>query len=81
MDNKNKIDNKEMTFELAMNRLEKIVLKLESGEASLDESLSLYEEGIALVKLCSARLDDAEQRIKIVRTAEDGAQIEEDFNR
>ena len=72
--------NKEMTFESAMSRLEQIVLQLESGNATLDESLSLYEEGIALVKLCSARLDDAEQRIKIVRTATDGIKTEEDFN-
>lgn len=72
--------NKEMTFESAMSRLEQIVLQLESGNATLDESLSLYEEGIALVKLCSARLDDAEQRIKIVRTATDGTKTEEDFN-
>ena len=56
------------------------MLQLESGNATLDESLSLYEEGIALVKLCSARLDDAEQRIKIVSTATDGTKTEEDFN-
>jgi exodeoxyribonuclease VII small subunit len=72
--------NKEMTFEVAMKRLEEIVLQLESGNATLDESLTLYEEGISLVKLCSTRLDDAEQRIKIVRTASDGTKTEEDFN-
>jgi len=69
-----------MTFEIAMNRLEQIVLRLESGNATLDESLSLYEEGLSLVKLCSAKLDDAEQRIKIVRTESDGTKTEEDFN-
>ena len=71
---------KEMTFETAMTRLEQIVLQLESGKATLDESLTLYEEGIALVKLCSGRLDEAEQKIKIIRTAADGTKTEEDFN-
>lgn len=72
--------NKEMTFETAMTRLEEIVRQLESGKATLDESLTLYEEGIALVKLCSGRLDEAEQKIKIIRTASDGTKTEEDFN-
>ena len=72
--------NKEMTFETAMTRLEEIVRQLESGKATLDESLTLYEEGIALVKLCSGRLDEAEQKIKIIRTAADGSKTEEDFN-
>ena len=71
---------KEMTFETAMTRLEQIVLQLESGKATLDESLTLYEEGIALVKLCSGRLDEAEQKIKIIRTSADGTKTEEDFN-
>lgn len=69
-----------MTFETAMARLEQIVIQLESGKVTLDESLSLYEEGIALVKLCSGRLDEAEQKIKIIRTAPDGTKTEEDFN-
>lgn len=72
--------NKEMTFETAMTRLEEIVRQLEGGKATLDESLTLYEEGIALVKLCSGRLDEAEQKIKIIRTAADGSKTEEDFN-
>ena len=72
--------NKEMTFETAMTRLEEIVRQLEGGKATLDESLTLYEEGIALVKLCSGRLDEAEQKIKIIRTAADGSKSEEDFN-
>jgi exodeoxyribonuclease VII small subunit len=69
-----------MTFETAMARLEQIVIQLESGKATLDESLSLYEEGIALVKLCSGRLDEAEQKIKIIRTTAEGTKTEEDFN-
>ena len=72
--------NKEMTFESAMARLEEIVNMLESGRATLDDSLGLYEEGIALVRLCSDRLDKAEQKIKIIRTTPSGEMAEEDFN-
>lgn len=70
----------EMTFESAMARLEQIVNQLESGRATLDESLKLYEEGIALVRLCSDRLDKAEQKIKIIRNNSNGELSEEDFN-
>lgn len=72
--------NKEMSFETAMARLEQIVNQLESGKATLDESLGLYEEGIALVRLCSDRLDKAEQKIKIVKNDANGESFEEDFN-
>ena len=68
-----------MSFELAMSRLEEIVGKLDSGKATLDESLKLYEEGIALVRLCSERLDSAEQKIKLVKASADGNFSEEDF--
>ena len=44
-------NTKEMTFEAAMARLEEIVRALESGNAPLDVSLGLFEEGVALVKL------------------------------
>ena len=68
-----------MTFEAAMSRLEEIVRLLESGNAPLDVSLSLYEEGVALVRLCNARLDNAEQRVKILSFTESGEVIENDM--
>ena len=68
-----------MTFEAAMSRLEEIVRLLESGNAPLDVSLSLYEEGVALVRLCNTRLDNAEQRVKILSFTENGEAIENDL--
>jgi exodeoxyribonuclease VII small subunit len=68
-----------MTFEAAMSRLEEIVRLLESGNAPLDVSLSLYEEGVALVRLCNTRLDNAEQRVKILSFTENGEAIENDM--
>ena len=68
-----------MTFEAAMARLEEIVRLLESGNAPLDVSLALYEEGVALVRLCTSRLDNAQQRVKILTFAEDGSASEQDM--
>ena len=77
MENNEAIKN--MTFETAMARLEKIVSELESGRVSLDESLKLYEEGIALVRFCSNILDNAEKKIKIVKSDSNGTLSEEEF--
>ena len=68
-----------MTFEAAMARLEEIVRLLESGNAPLDVSLSLYEEGVAVVRLCNTRLDHAEQRVKILSFSESGEVMENDM--
>ncbi|MGN1345618.1 MAG: exodeoxyribonuclease VII small subunit, partial [Eubacteriales bacterium] len=68
-----------MTFEAAMARLEEIVRTLEGGNAPLDVSLTLFEEGVALVKLCNSRLDTAEQKVKILTASEDGSIVEADM--
>ncbi len=72
-------NNKELAFEEALARLEEIVRALDGGAAPLDESLALFEEGVRLVKLCSAKLDGAEQRVKILVRGEDGTVSEEDL--
>ena len=69
----------DMKFEEAMSRLEEIVRSLESGSAPLDKSLELFEEGVALVKMCNSKLDNVEQRIKILAKNESGEVIEKDF--
>lgn len=73
------MNKEEMTFESAIARLEEIVRALEAGSEALDTSLSLFEEGIALVKFCNSKLDNAEQRIKVLVGASDGTMKEEDF--
>lgn len=74
----NMIDNK-ATFEEALARLEEIVRMLESGSAPLDKSLELFEEGVSLVKMCNSKLDNVEQRIKILSKNESGEIVEKDF--
>ena len=60
-----------LKFEEALNRLEEIARILESGSASLDESVKLYEEGTRLIQLCASRLNDAES--KILKLSKDAA--------
>jgi exodeoxyribonuclease VII small subunit len=57
---------KNIKFEEAIKRLETIVQKLEAGDVPLDESLSLYEEGISLFKQCSSKLDEAKKKVEIL---------------
>ena len=68
-----------MTFESATARLEEIVKLLERGNSSLDESLKLYEEGVALVRFCNEALDNAEKRIKILAPGVNGEMTQKDF--
>lgn len=70
-----------MTFEQSMLRLEEIVKTLEKGDASLDDALSLFEEGTALVKSCTKQLDTAEQKVVRLVKGADGTPIETEFER
>jgi exodeoxyribonuclease VII small subunit len=57
-----------INFETAMEQLEEIVKRLESGELGLDESLALFQKGIGLVRFCEKTLDDTTGKIeKLVR--------------
>jgi exodeoxyribonuclease VII small subunit len=62
----------EMSFEQALKALEEVVRRLESGEAPLDESITLYERGDALRAHCQARLDAAQARIEAIVADRDG---------
>lgn len=62
----------ELSFEAALKRLEEIVRRLESGEASLDESIQLYGEGDRLKQQCEARLQAAQARIEKIQFGRDG---------
>jgi exodeoxyribonuclease VII small subunit len=63
----------ELTFEDALKRLESIVQRLESGNASLDESITLYSEGDRLRDQCEKRLKDAQMRIEKISLGTNGA--------
>lgn len=62
----------ELSFEAALKRLEEIVRKLESGDASLDEAIELYGEGDRLRQQCEARLQAAQARIEKIQLGRSG---------
>ena len=68
-----------LSFEDSMKRLEEIVRHLEAGDLPLEESLALFEEGTALIRSCSAVLDQAEQKVVLLRAGKDGCIEEEPF--
>jgi exodeoxyribonuclease VII small subunit len=54
------------SFELALERLEALVERLEHGDLELEAALASFEEGVALARRCAARLGDAERRIEVL---------------
>lgn len=65
-------DFSQLSFEEALKRLETIVARLESGDAALDEAISLYAQGDALRQQCEARLAAAQARIEKISVGGDG---------
>ena len=65
-------DVSQLSFEAALKRLEEIVRKLESGEASLDDAIELYSEGDRLKQQCEARLQAAQAKIEKIQFGRDG---------
>jgi exodeoxyribonuclease VII small subunit len=59
----------DLTFEQAVARIDVIVTSLEKGDAELEKSLSLFEEGVKLIEACGTMLDKAEQIVVRLQTA------------
>lgn len=79
MNKKEGTETKNVRFEEALKRLEKIVERLEAGDVPLDESLSLYEEGIALFRGCSSKLEEAKKKVEILTKKGSGKLSPEPF--
>ena len=69
-----------MSFEQTTERIEEIVRLLEKGDAPLDKSLALFEEGAGLIKFCGKMLDDAEQIVTRLQKGSDGEPVETLFD-
>jgi exodeoxyribonuclease VII small subunit len=69
-----------LSFEVALKQLEEIVAKLERGDVPLEESIAIYERGEALKKRCEFLLNQAEERVEKIRTAEGKAVGTEPFD-
>ena len=66
------MSEKTQTFEASLKELEKIVRRLEDGDLPLEESLKLFETGVKLSRECQERLNQAERRIEVLLTDENG---------
>jgi exodeoxyribonuclease VII small subunit len=68
-----------LSFETALGKLEAIVESMESGEVPLADLLAKFEEGTKLLKVCEARLKDAELKIELLKKQKDGTVSFEKF--
>lgn len=73
------MNQENMTFEQNMQRLEQIVRALERGDAPLEESLKLFQEGTERIRVCGKLLDEAQLQVKKIVPGPDGAPTEEDM--
>ena len=63
------MEERPITLEEAFSRLDEIIGKLEGDGLSMEESFTLYEEGLSLISRCRGSIDEAEKKLKIL---EDG---------
>ena len=66
-------------FEKTLADLENIVQRLDENDLSLDEALSLFEEGIKLSRFCSQKLDSVENKVEILLRDDEGNLKKEPF--
>ncbi|WP_434481705.1 exodeoxyribonuclease VII small subunit [Paenibacillus glycanilyticus] len=66
--------NSELSFEEAMEQLEKIVERLESGDVPLETAIDLFQEGMKLSQLCGGKLEQVERKIELLIETEQGFQ-------
>lgn len=59
-------DAQEVSFESAMSQLEDVVRRLEKGDLTLEEALRSFQEGVKLVRICSQRLQSAEDQVELL---------------
>ena len=67
------------SFEESLKKLETIVEKLEQGDLALEDSLKLFEEGVALSAACKQELDAAEGKVQMLIKQRDGGVRVEPF--
>mgnify|MGYP002008567950 CR=1 FL=1 len=65
----NSTERERLSFEQALDELDKIVQKLEKDDVSLNQSIELYQRGVELSKKCSDLLEKAELKIKEVQSS------------
>ncbi len=64
-------------FEDALEKLEDIVKKMETGDLPLEEALKSFEEGIKLIRSCQSKLDEAGRRVEVLLGKDDSGQAKQ----
>lgn len=64
------MEQQELSYEEAMERLEQTLRRLDNGELPLEESISCFQEGLEYIKICQAKLTAAEGKLKLLRDGE-----------
>lgn len=73
------MDDKTLNFEQAMEQLETIVNRLESGDVPLETAIELFQEGMQLSRLCGDKLEQVERKIEQLMEAPDGTVVRKPF--
>ncbi len=68
-----------INLEKSLDKLEKIVEELESGDLPLDKAMKRFEDGIKLTRNCQTALKEAEQKVEILLKSTGGDDVLEDF--
>lgn len=68
-----------LTYEAAVQMLEQTVTRLESGDISLEESMALFRQGMALSEICAGKLAEIEKQITQLIEKSDGTIEEKEF--
>ncbi len=69
------MEDEKKSFEESMSRLEEIVKLLENGDCPLEDTMKLFEEGSRLASSCSAMLDEAEQKVTRLASADSEEEV------
>lgn len=70
----------EQSLEVLMKRIDEIAKRLGGDDVTLEESLTLYEEGVSLIRICNDKLSAAQRRIKLLKISSDGEISETDLS-
>lgn len=69
-------ESKALSFEAALEKLEKVTAKLDDGDLTLEKALAYFEEGIGLMRTCESQLRKAEGKLRELLEGEDGELVE-----
>ena len=68
-----------MSFEEALNELEQIIKKIDTGQENLDSAISSFERGVSLKNFCENKLKDARMKIEKITKFDEGKVVTEEI--